>query len=85
MIYDFILQNKFMIFVISIIIIIIIIIIMVIIVDVITITITITILLLTTLLIVIIIRGGTEGGQAGPRAPPQDIFIFKKEVLYFLF
>jgi hypothetical protein len=84
MIYDFILQNKFMIFVISIIIIIIIII-MVIIVDVITITITITILLLTTLLIVIIIRGGTEGGQAGPRAPPQDIFIFKKEVLYFLF
>jgi hypothetical protein len=84
MIYDFILQNKFMIFVISIIIIIIIII-MVIIVDVITITITITILLLTTLLIVIIIRGGTEGGQAGVRAPPQDIFIFKKEVLYFLF
>jgi hypothetical protein len=79
MIYDFILQNKFMIFVISIIIIIIII--MVIIVDVITIT----ILLLTTLLIVIIIRGGTEGGQAGVRAPPQDIFIFKKEVLYFLF
>jgi len=58
---------------------------MVIIVDVITITITITILLLTTLLIVIIIRGGTEGGQAGARAPPQDIFIFKKEVLYFLF
>jgi hypothetical protein len=84
MIYDFILQNKFMIFVISIIIIIIIII-MVIIVDVITITITITILLLTTLLIVIIIRGGIEGGQAGARAPPQDIFIFKKEVLYFLF
>jgi hypothetical protein len=84
MIYDFILQNKFMIFVISIIIIIIIII-MVIIVDVITITITITILLLTTLLIVIIIRGGIEGGQAGARAPPPDIFIFKKEVLYFLF
>jgi hypothetical protein len=54
---------------------------MVIIVDVITIT----ILLLTTLLIVIIIRGETEGGQAGARAPPQDIFIFKKEVLYFLF
>jgi len=28
-------------------------------------------------------RGGTEGGQAGARAPPQDIFIFKKEMLYF--
>jgi hypothetical protein len=57
---------------------------MVIIVDVITITITITILLLTTLLIVIIIRGGTEGGQAGAR-PPLKTFLFLKRRCYIFY